>query len=141
MGDQKGSRYRSSGFIGLRVQAEYLVGCNSRRDWMRGHRAPCDSFESPVNTPRNNDPSENGVQKRVDLARRTPFLQAGKSILGSHAAVSDCDLKGWALAVGRRAGPRKARVALARKLAVVLHRMLRDRTNFIAHKGAPALAA
>lgn len=34
-----------------------------------------------------------------------------------------------------------ARVALARKLAVMLHCMLRDRTNFIAHKGAPALAA
>ncbi|MDT4786870.1 hypothetical protein FQZ97_192340 [compost metagenome] len=35
----------------------------------------------------------------------------------------------------------KARVALARKLAVVLHRMLRDGTNFIARKGASALAA
>lgn len=41
----------------------------------------------------------------------------------------------------RRAGPKKARVALARKLAVVLHRLLRDRTNFVAHKGASAVAA
>lgn len=54
--------------------------------------------------------------------------------------VKGSDLKGWALAVARRAGPRKARVALARKLAVVLHRMLSDGTNFIAHKGASALA-
>jgi ABC-type polar amino acid transport system ATPase subunit len=45
------------------------------------------------------------------------------------------------LAVAKRAGPKKARVALARKLAVVLHCMLKDRTNFILHKGAPALAA
>jgi transposase len=43
------------------------------------------------------------------------------------------------LAVAKRAGP--TRVALARKLAVVLHCMLKDRTNFIAHKRAPALAA
>ena len=45
------------------------------------------------------------------------------------------------MAVGRRAGPRKARVALARKLAVVLRCLLRDGANFIAHKAAPALAA
>ena len=35
---------------------------------------------------------------------------------------------------------RKAKVALARKLAVVLHRMLRDRTDFVAHKSAPMAA-
>jgi transposase len=39
-------------------------------------------------------------------------------------------LKDWALAVAKRAGPRKAKVALARKLAVVLHRMLVDGTTF-----------
>ena len=40
-------------------------------------------------------------------------------------------LKDWALAVAKRAGARKAsEVALARKLAVVLHRMLVDGTTF-----------
>jgi len=39
-------------------------------------------------------------------------------------------LKTWALAVARRAGMRKAKVALARRLAVVLHRMLTDGTAF-----------
>jgi hypothetical protein len=55
--------------------------------------------------------------------------------------VKGSDLKRWALAVARRAGPKKARVALARKLAVVLHHMLRDGTNFIPHKPMPATAA
>jgi transposase len=32
--------------------------------------------------------------------------------------------------VARRAGPRKAKVALARKLAVILHRMLADNMPF-----------
>jgi transposase len=49
-------------------------------------------------------------------------------------------LKSWALAVARRAGMRKAKVALARKLAVVLHRMLRTGAAF-AHDGRPAAAA
>jgi transposase len=35
---------------------------------------------------------------------------------------------------------RKAKVALARKLAVVLHRMLADGTTFLADKAAPAAA-
>ena len=39
-------------------------------------------------------------------------------------------LKTWALAIARRAGTRKAKVALARRLAVVLHRMLADGTAF-----------
>lgn len=54
--------------------------------------------------------------------------------------VTGSDLKTWALAVARRAGMRKAKVALARKLAVVLHRMLRDETAFIAHRSAPMAA-
>jgi transposase len=48
--------------------------------------------------------------------------------------VRGSDLKTWGLGVARRAGLRKASVALARKLAVVLHRMLRDQTDFVAHK-------
>jgi transposase len=39
-------------------------------------------------------------------------------------------LKDWALAIAKRAGARKAKVALARKLAVVLHRMLVDGSTF-----------
>jgi transposase len=38
-----------------------------------------------------------------------------------------------------RAGMRKAKVALARKLAVVLHRMLADGTSFLADKAAAAV--
>ena len=37
-----------------------------------------------------------------------------------------------------RTGMRKAKVALARKLAVVLHRMLADATSFLADKAATA---
>ncbi|MBB6414334.1 transposase [Mesorhizobium sangaii] len=39
-------------------------------------------------------------------------------------------LKSWAMRIARRAGMKKAKVALARKLAVILHRMLADETLF-----------
>ena len=39
-------------------------------------------------------------------------------------------LRSWALEVSRRRGLQKARVALARRLAVGPHRMWRDRTTF-----------
>jgi transposase len=45
--------------------------------------------------------------------------------------------------IARRAGHRKAKVALARKLAVIMHRMLVDRTVFnpMAKRGALVAAA
>jgi transposase len=42
-----------------------------------------------------------------------------------------CRLKAWGLRLAKRIGFRKAKVAVARKLAVILHRMWRDGTDFI----------
>jgi len=47
-------------------------------------------------------------------------------------------LKSWAAKLARRAGMQKAKVALARKLAVILHRMLADGSPFDAAKAAAA---
>ena len=47
-------------------------------------------------------------------------------------------LKSWGLKLAKRAGMKKAKVALARKLAVVLHRMWVDGTHFIAGMAARA---
>lgn len=76
------------------------------------------------------------ISKIGDVGVRTALYEAANVILTRSVKASH--LKSWALAV---AGPRKARVALARKLAVVLHCMLRDGTNFIPHKSAPAMAS
>lgn len=45
-------------------------------------------------------------------------------------------LKSWALKVARRHGARKAKVALARRLAVVMHRMWVDGTDFFMERPA-----
>jgi transposase len=39
-------------------------------------------------------------------------------------------LKSWGMRIAKRAGMKKAAVALARKLAVIMHRMLADGTPF-----------
>ena len=39
-------------------------------------------------------------------------------------------LKAWAMNVAKRRGQQKAIVALARRLAVIMHRMWMDRTEF-----------
>jgi hypothetical protein len=39
-------------------------------------------------------------------------------------------LKSWAMRIAKRAGPSKAKVALARKLAVIMLRMLMDNATF-----------
>ena len=41
-----------------------------------------------------------------------------------------CALKAWGLRLAKRSGLKKAKVAVARKLAVILHRMWCDRTDF-----------
>ncbi len=42
-----------------------------------------------------------------------------------------CKLKAWGLRLWKRIGFKKAKVAVARKLAVILHRMWRDGADFI----------
>lgn len=39
-------------------------------------------------------------------------------------------LKAWAMTIAKRRGKQKAIVALARRLAVIMHRMWRDGTEF-----------
>jgi transposase len=39
-------------------------------------------------------------------------------------------LKDWAFAIARRSTMRKARVVLARRLAIIIHAMLRNETEF-----------
>jgi transposase len=93
-------------------------------------------------TPRKHQSGETDVTGRIsrigDHGVRVALYEAANVILTR--AVTGSDLKSWALGVARRAGMRKAKVALARKLAVVLHRMLADGTTFMASKGAPSAA-
>jgi transposase len=78
------------------------------------------------------------ISKVGDHGVRVALFEAANVILTR--PVKGSALKSWALAVAKRAGMRKAKVALARKLAVVLHRMLRTGQGF-ALDGRPVAAA
>ena len=79
------------------------------------------------------------ISKCGDHEVRTALYEESNAIL-SHA-VKPSALKNWALGVARRAGPKKAEVALARKLAVILHRMLAEATTFNPAMSARPMAA
>ena len=65
------------------------------------------------------------ISKIGDASVREALYQAAHVMLTK--PIKGCSaLKSWAMRIARRAGMRKAKVALARKLAVILHRMLAD---------------
>ena len=83
-------------------------------------------------TPKKYQSGETDVTGRIskigDGGVRTALYEAANVILTR--PVKGSTLKSWGMRLAARAGMRKAKVALARKLAVVLHRMLADGTSF-----------
>ena len=80
------------------------------------------------------------ISKIGDAAVREALYQAAHVMLTK--PVKGCTrLKSWAMRIARRAGMRKAKVALARKLAVILHRMLADNAAFNPAAGVKTMAA
>jgi transposase len=73
--------------------------------------------------------SQNGrISKRGDRMTRTCLYEAANALMTRN--IGGSRLRDWALAIAKRTGPRKAKVALARKLAVMLHAMWRTGTPF-----------
>ena len=79
-----------------------------------------------------------GVSKVGDAMVRTALYEAANVLLSRTTRF--CVLKAWALAVARRRGAKRAKVALARKLGTVLHRMWVDGSTFRWSKQAEAAA-
>lgn len=80
---------------------------------------------------------DGGVSKVGDAMVRTALFEAAHIMLTRATRFSS--LKRWALNVAQRRGMKRAKVALARKLGVVLHRMWVDATEF--RWGKTAMAA
>jgi transposase len=73
--------------------------------------------------------SQNGrISKRGDRMTRTCLYEAANALMTRN--IGGSGLRNWALAIAKRTGPRKAKVALARKLAVMLHAMWRTGESF-----------
>ena len=91
-------------------------------------------------TPKKHQSGETDVTGRIskigDKSVRTALYQAAHIILTK--PVKSSALKSWALRLAKRIGMRKAKVALARKLAVIMHRMLVEGKPFNFAAGAAA---
>ena len=75
------------------------------------------------------------ISKIGDASVRTALYEAANDMLTK--PVKGCSqLKSWAMRIAKRAGMSKAKVALARRLAVIMHRMLADGTPFNAAAAA-----
>jgi len=69
------------------------------------------------------------ISKHGDASAREALYEAAHLILTK--PIKGCsELKSWAMRISRRAGANKAKVALARKLAVIMLRMLKDNVPF-----------
>ena len=94
-------------------------------------------------TPRRLQSGETDYDGRIsrcgDVMMRSMLYEAAQVLLTRTQKWSW--LKGWGMQVARRRGIKKAIVALARRLAVVLHRMWLDETEFRWSKKGDAVAA
>lgn len=83
-------------------------------------------------TPARYQSGETDIQGRIsrcgDELARTALYEAAHSLLTRSRKWSS--LRVWGMQVAKRRGMARARVAVARKLAVILHRMWRDGTEF-----------
>jgi transposase len=78
------------------------------------------------------------ISKHGDASVREALYEAAHIMLTK--PIKGCSgLKSWAMRIARRAGTNKAKVALARKLAVIMLRMLKDNVPF--NPAAKAAAA
>jgi transposase len=69
-----------------------------------------------------------GISKCGDRRVRTRLYETANVMLTRYKG--QLKLKDWAFAIARRSTMRKARIALARRLAIIIHAMLRDGTEF-----------
>jgi transposase len=80
---------------------------------------------------------DGGISKCGDSLLRHLLYEAANVLLTTVSGRSS--LKEWGLRLMKKVGPKKARAAVARKLAVILHRMWVDGTDF--RPGQPVAAA
>jgi transposase len=77
------------------------------------------------------------ISKCGDGLLRSYLFQAANAMLTRN--IRSCDLRRWGQSLATRIGPRRAKVAVARKLAVLMHRIWKDDRDFD-WSGTPATA-
>ncbi|MCF6216305.1 MAG: transposase [Emcibacter sp.] len=72
------------------------------------------------------------ISKRGDHLLRRALYEAANSVLGR--LKKDCALKTWGQRLAEQKGPKRARVAVARKLAILMHKLWISEQDFVWQK-------
>ncbi len=86
------------------------------------------SFQSAKATFHRETDRVGAISRASDASARVALFEAAHVMLTRSTKWSS--LKAWAVKLAQRRGLNRAKVALARKLAVILHRIWQDQTDF-----------
>ena len=114
--------------VGALVAVTFTSGVDAPERFARSRAVGAHFGLTPKKYPSGETDITGAVSRVGDVMGQTALYEAAHLMLTR--AVRFSTLKRWALEVARRRGMRRAKVALARKLAVILHRMWVEGTTF-----------
>lgn len=131
-GDDRAKLLMSAPGVGVLVSLTYAAGIDDPDRFKKSRQVGAHFGMTPKRYQSGEKDVTGRISKVGDRSVRTALYEAANVILTK--PVKAGALKSWAMRLAARAGMKKAKVALARKLAVILHRMLVDGTSFEADK-------
>jgi len=114
--------------VGPVVAAVYRTGVDVPERFVRSHSVGAHFGLTPRKYASGETDRSGRISKCGDALVRTSLYEAANILLTR--VKGWCKLKAWGLRLARRVGMQKAKVAVARKLAVILHRMWVDGSDF-----------
>ncbi|MCP5113433.1 MAG: IS110 family transposase [bacterium] len=114
--------------VGAVVSAAYMSGVDDPTRFAKSHSVGAHFGMTPRTYASGEIERTGRISKCGDGLVRAALYEAAHVVLTR--LTRWCTLKAWGLRVAKRAGMHKAKVAVARKLAVILHRMWTDGSTF-----------
>lgn len=138
------SLLRAVSGVGALIALTYMLTIDDPHRFQRSREVGCYLGMRPRRKQSGGNNPELGISKEGDVYLRKLLVQGAHVILGRHGADSDLRRFGQRLAArGGKGAKKKARVAVARKLAVLLHHLwvTGEVYEAVRPKPEPALAA
>ena len=124
--------------VGVIVALTYRTGLDAPERFRRSRDVGAHFGLTPRRYSSEQTDYDGRISRCGDAMVRTALFQAANVLIHQGRP---CSLKTWAMRIARRRSLKAAKVALARKLAVVMHRMWSDGTDFGKNDGPSAAAA
>ncbi|MBU1213371.1 MAG: IS110 family transposase [Alphaproteobacteria bacterium] len=134
--DEVCRRLMSAPGVGPVVAVNFRAGVDAPERFARSSSVGAHFGMTPQRYASGETDRQGAISKCGDEMVRTALYEAANVLLTRTKRASG--LKTWGLAIARRSCMAKAKVAVARKLSVILHRMWADGTEFCWGEGAPA---